>query len=72
MRSKQDPNGDRYRMENCHDRLNACDPAAGPADRQYEDVLLQALQPEYKEIRQAHFERGEFGLADIQRMMATI
>ena len=70
--SKQDPDGCLYRMDRCHDRLNACDPAAGAADHQYEDVLLQALPPEYKAIRQAHLERRDFGLADIRRIMAAI
>ena len=52
--------------------LTLCDPAAGPADRQYKDVLLQPLPREYKAIRQSHLERGDFGLADIRRMMAAI
>ena len=37
-----------------------------------EDILLEALPPEYKAIRQIHLERGDFGLADIRRIMAAI
>ena len=72
MRSDQDPDEYLYIMDSCRDRLNACDPPEGPADRQFEDVSLQALPPEYKSIRQAHLERGDFGLADIRCMMAII
>ena len=72
MRSEQDPDEYLYIMDTCRDRLNACDPPEGPTDRQYEDILLQALPPEYKAIRQVHLERGDFGLADIRRMMAAI
>ena len=59
-------------MDSCRDRLNACDPPEGPTDRQYEDIILQALPPEYKAIDQAHLERGDFRLGDIRRMMAAI
>ena len=72
MRSDEDPDEYLYIMDSCRDRLNACDPPEGPTDRQHEDILLQALPPEYKAIRQAHLERGNFGLADIRRMMAAI
>ena len=59
-------------MESCRYCLNVCDPLEGPADRQYKDILLQALPSEYKAIRQAHLERDDFGHADIRRMMAAI
>ena len=59
-------------MDSCRDHRNACDPPEGPTDRQYEDIILQALPPENKAIRQAHLERGDFELADIRRMMAAI
>ena len=72
MRSEQDPDEYLYIMDSCRDRLNACDSPEGPTDRQYEDILLQDLPSEYKAIRQAHLGRGDFGLADIRRMMAAI
>ena len=72
MRSGQDPFEHLYIMDSCRDHLNACDPPEGPTDRQYEDILLQSLPPECKAIRQAHLERGDFGLAGIRRVMATI
>ena len=57
MRSDQDPDEYLYIMDSCRDRLNACDPPEGPADRQFKDISLQALPPEYKSKRQAHLER---------------
>ena len=68
--SDQDPDEYLYIMNSCRDRLSACVPPKGPTDRQYEDILLQALPPRYKAIRQVHLQRGDFGLADIRRMMA--
>ena len=59
-------------MDSCRDRLNACDPPEGPTYQQYDGIVLQALPPEFKLCRQAHLERGNFGLADIRRMMAPI
>lgn len=40
--------------------------------RQYEDILLHAMSPEYKGIGRAHLERRDFGLDGIWRMMVTI
>ena len=72
MRSGQDLDEYLYIMDSCRDCLNPCDPPEDPKDRQHEDIILQALPPEYKAIRQAHLERGDFGLANIRRMMAAI
>ena len=72
MRLDQDPDEYSYIMDSCRDRLNASDPPEGPTGPQYEDILLQALPPECKAIRQAQLERGDFGLADIRRMIAAI
>ena len=49
-RSDRIPDEHLYIMNSCRDRLNACDPPEGPTDRQYENILLQALPPEYKAI----------------------
>ena len=72
MHPDQDPDDYSYRMDSCRDRLNACDRPEGPTDRQYEDIILQALSLEYDRIRQTHLQRRDFDLADIRRMMAAI
>ena len=72
MRSGQDPDEYLYIVDSFRDRLNACDPPEGPTDSQYEDIIPQAHPPEYKAIRRAHLDRGDFSLADIRRMMAAI
>lgn len=59
-------------MDRCRDRLSACDPTEDPKDRQYEDSIPQALRPEFKAIRPAHLERGDFSLADVRRVMAAV
>ena len=51
VRPGQDPDDYVYHMDNCRDRLNACDPPEGPTDRQHEDIILQALQSDYDRIR---------------------
>ena len=44
MRPGQDPDDDYlYHMDSCQGRLNACDPPEGPTNRQYEDIIIQAL-----------------------------
>ena len=72
MRPGQDPDDYSYHMDSCRDRLNACDPPKAPTDRQYEDIILQALLSEYDHIRQIRLERRDVGLADIRRMMTAI
>ena len=61
-----------YELDTRRERLNACDPPEGPTDRQFEDIILQALPPEYKSICTSHLEKPDFGIADIRRMMSTI
>ena len=72
MRPGQDLDDHLYHMDSCRDRLYAYDPPNGPTDRQYEDIIFQALPSKYDRIRQTHLERRDFGLADIRRMMAAI
>ena len=72
VRSGQDLDDFLYHMDSYRDRLNACDPPESPTNRQYEDIILQALPSEYDRICQTHLERRNFGLADIRRMMAAI
>ena len=71
-RPGQDPDDYLYHTDSCRDRLNACNPPEDPMDRQYEDIILQALLSEYDRIHQTHLERRYFGLADIRRMRAAI
>ena len=72
MRPGKDPDDYLYHMGSCRDRLNACGPPEDSMDRQYEDIILQALLSEYDRSRQTHLERRNFGLADIRRMMTAI
>ena len=72
MRLDQDHDDYLYHLDSYRNRLNACDPPEGPTDRQYEDIIFQALTLEYDRIRQTHLERRDLGLADICRMMAAI
>ena len=70
--SDKDPDDFLYKKDRCRDRLNSVTPKEGASDRRYEDIILQCLPPEYDRIRQTHFEREDYGLADIRRMMSKI
>ena len=72
MSPGQDPDEFLYELDTRHERLNACDPSEGLTDRQFEDILLQALPPENGRIRTSHLEKPEFGIDDIRRMMSAI
>ena len=72
MSPGQDPNELLYVLDTRRERLNACDSPEGPTGRQFEDIILQALPPEYERIRTSHFEKPDFGIADIRRMMSAI
>ena len=68
----QDPDEFLDELDTCRERLNACDPPEGPTDRQFEDIVLQALPPEYERIHTCHLEKPDVGIADIRRMMSAI
>ena len=72
MRSDEDLDDFLYKKNRCRDRLDSVIPKEDPSDRQYEDMILQCLPPEYDRIRQTHFEREDCNLADIRRMMSKI
>ena len=72
MRPDEDPDDFLYKKDRCRDRLNSVTSKKSPSDRQYEDLILQCLPPEHDRIRQTHFEREDFNLADIRRMMSKI
>ena len=41
-------------------------------DERYEDIILQALAPEYEKVRTASYARREFRLDDIRHMVHTL
>ena len=41
-------------------------------DERCEDIILQALPPEYESVRTASYERRVFGLDDIRHMVHTM
>ena len=41
-------------------------------DERYKDIILQALPAEYERVRTASYERRDFHLADIRRMMSAL
>ena len=68
----QDPDEFLYEFDTRRERINACDPPEGPTDCPFEDIILQALSPEYECIRTLHLEKPNFGIADVRRMMPAI
>ena len=72
MSPGQDPDGFLYELDTRRERFNACDSPEGPTDRQFEDIILQALPPEYEHISTSHLEKSDFGIADICRIMSAI
>ena len=41
-------------------------------DERYEDIILQAFPAEYERVRTASYERPDFHLADIRRMISAL
>ena len=72
MRSGEDINDFLYKKDRCRDRLNSVTLKEAPSDRQYEEIILLCLPPEYDRIRQIHFEREDRNLADNWRMVLKI
>ena len=72
MSSGQDPDVFLYELDTRRERLNACDFPEGPTDCQFENIILQALSPEYERIRTSHLGKPDFGIANIRRMMSAI
>ena len=65
MRSDEDPDNFLYKKDRCRDRLISVTPKEGPSDRQYKEIILQCLPPQYDRIRQTHIEREDCNLAII-------
>ena len=55
-----------YELDTRRKRLNACDALEGPTDRQFEDIILEALPLEYERIRTSHLKKPDFGAHDIR------
>ena len=72
MKSDEDLDEFFYKKDRCRDRLNFVTPKEGPSDRQYEDIILQWLPPEYGRICQIHIERDDYNDACIRWMVSKI
>ena len=72
MSPGQEPDELLYELNSRRERLNVCNPSEGPTDLQSENIILQALPPEYERIRTSHLEKTGFGITDIRRMMSAI
>ena len=57
-------------MDGFRERLEDMDQLV--LDERYEDIILQTLQVKYERVRTASYERRDFHLADIRRMMNTL
>ena len=70
MKSSDDPDDFHYTMDGYRERLK--DMGQPVPDERYEDIILQALPAEYERVRIASYERRDFHLADIRRMMRAL
>ena len=59
-----------YTMDGNRERLE--DMGQPVPDERYEDTILQVLPAEYERVRPASYERRDFHLADIRRMMSAL
>ena len=58
MTPGQDPVEFLYIIDSCRDCLNKSTSSEGPTDWQYEDILLQALSPDYENIEKLRSKGG--------------
>ena len=72
MSPGQDPDEFLYELDTHRERLNVFDSPEVLTDRQSEDIILQALPPEYECIGIFNFKKPDFGIADVRRMMSAI
>ena len=70
MKSGDDPDDFLYTMDGLREHLE--DMGQPVPDERYEDIILQALPAEYERVRTASYERRDFHLADIRRMMSAL
>ena len=70
MKSGDDPDDFLSTMDGYRERLeNMGQPVP---DERYEDIVLQSLPAEYERVRTASYERRDFHLSDIQRMINAL
>ena len=70
MKSGDDPDDFLYTMDGYRERLK--DMGQPVPDERYDDIILRALPAEYEKVRTAGYERRDFHLADIRRMMSAL
>ena len=70
MKSGDDPDDFLYTMNGFRERLE--DMGQPVPDERYEDIILQAIPAEYETVPTASYERLDFYLADIRRMMSAL
>ena len=70
MKSGDDPDDFLYTMDGFRERLD--DMGQPVPDERYEDIILQAIPAKYEMVRTTSYERRDFHLADIRRMMITL
>ena len=70
MKSGDDPDGFLYTMDGYRKRLK--DMGQSVPDERYENIILQALLAEYDRVGTASYEKRDFHLADIQRMLSAL
>ncbi|CAN0068573.1 unnamed protein product, partial [Laminaria digitata] len=70
MEPGQDPDDLCFVLDECRDLLEEMGQTVH--DERYEDIILQALPPEYESVRTASYERRDFGLDDIRHMVHTM
>ena len=70
MKSGDDPGDFLYTMDGYRERLK--DMGQPVPDERYEDIILRALSAEYERVRTASYERRDFHLPDIRRMMSAL
>ena len=69
-KSGDDPDDFLYIMDGYCERLK--DTGQPAPDEQYEDIIPQALPAEYERVCTASYERSDFHLADIRRIMSAL
>ena len=70
MKSGDDPDDFLYNLKGYRERLE--DMGHPVPDERYENIILQVLPAEYERVRTASYERQDFHLADIRRIMSAL
>ena len=69
MEPGQDPDDFFFVLDECCDLLEEMGQTVH--DERYDDIILQALPPEYERVRTASYERRDYELDDIRHMVHT-